>query len=263
MARDYRYGAGRKQIFRRQSQQQAESSEGLSSRQLWLVMIVIGLMQVAGYFVVSHFLHAGVRGEKANQPPSSHQSFSRESVEAAAVKSPVTPPEVAPTADVNPEQTSVITALSVPEVEVPEKVDYTFYHGLAKTEVVVDAEPLPVKLPQPYFIQAGSFGSREVAEKEQARLKRFGFETQISGLKGKTRTYYRLRLGPFFDRIEMNKVRNQLRDVGVDTLLIRAPKTHKPQTDSEAATNPPVLPVERQEKEVKEAVIHSQTTTSH
>jgi len=233
LARDYRYGAGSKQVFQRQSQRQAASSaEGLSSRQLWLAMIVMGLVLFAGYFVVSHFLHEGVRGEKVKRPAT--QSSEQKPVEKAVTQ--------LVESNAKPQQPStVVTALPVPEAEVPQKVDYTFYYGLAKTEVVVNAEPLPVKLPQPYFIQAGSFGSREVAEKEQARLKRFGFETQLSSLKGKTRTYYRLRLGPFFDRLEMNKVRNQLRDVGVDTLLIRAKRAENIDRKPENLPEFPVL----------------------
>jgi cell division protein FtsN len=112
---------------------------------------------------------------------------------------------------------------------------------LAKTEVVVDAEPLPVKLPQPYYIQAGSFGKKEVALKEQARLKRFGFDTQLSAQQGQKRIYYRLRLGPFSDRLQMNKVRNQLRNVGVDTLLIKAPKPKTTELASQTEKGSPSI----------------------
>ena len=212
MARDYRYGVGKKPTFQRQSQQRAQQSEGLSSRQLLLAMVVMGLLLFAGYLIVSHFVHAGVRSEKVKG--------AEKHSETAVKTSTVSVPSNKPTQSA----ASVIQAVPVPKPEKTQKVDYTFYQGLAKTEVVVEAEPLPVKLPQPYYIQAGSFAALELAQKEQARLKRLGFETQLSSLQGKTRTYYRLRLGPFFDRLQLNKVRNQLRDVGVDTLLIRARK---------------------------------------
>jgi len=216
LARDYRYGVGKKPTFQRQSQQRAQQSEGLSSRQLLLAMVVMGLLLFAGYLIVSHFIHSGVRGEKVKSAEKGVEKHSETAVKTSTVSVPSNKPTQS--------AASVIQAVPVPKTEKTQKVDYTFYQGLAKTEVVVEAEPLPVKLPQPYYIQAGSFAALELAQKEQARLKRLGFETQLSSLQGKTRTYYRLRLGPFFDRLQLNKVRNQLRDVGVDTLLIRARK---------------------------------------
>jgi len=226
LARDYRHGVQPKKAYQRKSQlnqPEAAAAEGLTGKQLSLLMVSLGLVIFAGYLVVSHFMHAGVRSEKLQ--PRDHADKAQ-TVQSTPVsqKSEPTEPSVERSQKAQDKvpatEKKVVEALPVPKA--PEKVHYTFYHGLAKTEVVVDAEPLPVKLPQPYYIQAGSFGSETVAKKEQARLKRFGFETQLSSLKGEKRTYYRLRLGPFFDRLQMNKVRNQLRDVGVDTLLVKA-----------------------------------------
>ena len=258
MARDYRYGAGQKRVFQRQSQQKAElppsSSEGLTARQFWLVMIGLSLVLFASYFIASHFLREGVRGEgarleKVAEPMVEKVSASEQLSDLEATIEQGEPSEqvlvqadsASLPASATPSETTEESAESEMIVPVsrlqadqkkssqPHQIDYTFYEGLAKTEVVVHAEPLPVKLPQPYFIQAGSFGRLEAAEEEQARLRRFGFETQLSDLVVKDRTYYRLRLGPFWDRLEMNKVRNQLRDIGVDTLLIRVPKDQIPQ----------------------------------
>lgn len=215
MARDYRHTHRPKQGFQRKSQLQASSAEEATAfKQVWLLGGALGLALVGGYFIVSHFLHHGVQSSRAVTTPQ---------MESGAPQTHVTEHQQALTVKALP-SSKPVKAASDDAKPSDDRVRYTFYQGLAKTEVIVDAEPLPVKLPQPYYIQAGSFGKKEVALKEQARLKRYGFDTQLSAQKGQKRIYYRLRLGPFSDRLEMNKVRNQLRDVGVDTLLIKAPK---------------------------------------
>ena len=231
MARDYRHGVQPKKAYQRKSQlNQTEevTSEGLTGKQLSLLMVSLGLVMFAGYLVVSHFMHAGVRSEKL-QPKNNSPVETIAPVSDALQKHKVLAvsegSEVMPQKQPLAVESQVVKALPAPKVS--EKVHYTFYQGLAKTEVVVNAEPLPVKLSQPYFIQAGSFGSEVIAKQEQARLKRLGFQTQVSPLKTNNRTYYRLRLGPFFDRLQMNKRRNQLQAVGVDTLLIKAKASKK------------------------------------
>jgi Cell division protein len=89
---------------------------------------------------------------------------------------------------------------------------------------VVDAVPLSVALEDAYYIHAGTFGSEAVARKEQQRLANLGEAVELSVLQSGERTYYRLRVGPFHDRLAMNKRRNALRRLGVDTLLVKAPK---------------------------------------
>lgn len=108
--------------------------------------------------------------------------------------------------------------------EADEKPSFSFYEGLGKMEVVVDAVPISVELKQPYYIQAGTFGSERVAKQEQKRLERLGQKLQLSVLTTKKRVYYRLRVGPFNDRLVLNKKRNELRRLGLGTLLVKAPK---------------------------------------
>ena len=111
-----------------------------------------------------------------------------------------------------------------PEIVEPaeKKMSYSFYNALAESEVVVDVEPISIKLKYPYFIQAGTFYSEKNALKEQLRLAKFDQQLKISELTTKVRTYYRLRVGPFNNRLIMNKKRNELRRIGLDTQLIRS-----------------------------------------
>lgn len=102
------------------------------------------------------------------------------------------------------------------------KVNYSFYEGLAASEVVVDVEPISIKLKSPYFIQAGTFRKEADAKQEQARLLRHGQHLFLFEVTSRDKKYYRLRMGPYEDRLKMNKKRNELRRLGVDTLLVKA-----------------------------------------
>jgi cell division protein FtsN len=109
---------------------------------------------------------------------------------------------------------------SVPAV----KNHFSFYQDLSQTQVVVDAVPISVKLSDPYYIQGGTFDTVEKARNEQKRLAQHGLNLVIAKFESPRGIYYRLRMGPYTDRLEMNKKRNELRRLGVDTLLIKMPK---------------------------------------
>ncbi|QCU89325.1 SPOR domain-containing protein [Thiomicrorhabdus sediminis] len=102
----------------------------------------------------------------------------------------------------------------------PEPV-YSFYQGLGEVEVLVDAEPLPVQLEKVHYIQAGSFGSKEIAIKEQQRLAKHGVMVKLNEYQGTKRIYYRLVSGPYHNRLELNKQRNILRRLGASTLVFK------------------------------------------
>lgn len=107
--------------------------------------------------------------------------------------------------------------------EANEPTHYSFYTGLGKMKLVVDAKPLPVALEKPHYIQAGSFGSKKIAQRELARLQQNGVakDLTLAEYKGSKQVYYRLLMGPFSNRLILNKRRNELRRYGVDTLLMK------------------------------------------
>lgn len=194
------------QTFQRRSQQNdAVDTASDSNRLVWVAAVFLSLGLLGGYFVVHHFVTEGVGSEKTQVERSAEQA-----------EKPVEPQPVIESVV----EDKAIEPIQAPPATQSKSVSYTFYDGLSQTEVVVDEVPLSVTLPVPYYIQAGTFGRREVALKEQARLKKLGEEVDLTVLK-QTKTYYRLRVGPFTDRLEMNKKRNALRRLGVDTLLIR------------------------------------------
>lgn len=224
MARDFRHGHGqhRKQTFQRKSQANPKTVQaGTSSvAKIWAGGFLVSIVLLVGFFITQHFASQGV---KSNEPVEKSIFTKAIAIKEQAVKSvQVVSAKLQP-------QPVVVEAVKLPPDEhehtsPQEEPKYSFYDGLGKMEVIVDAEPIPVALEQPYYIQAGTFGSEKVAQKEQKRLARLGQQVQISSLTTKVRTYYRLRVGPFTDRLVMNKKRNELRQLGVDTLLIKVPK---------------------------------------
>ncbi|QBZ82167.1 Cell division protein FtsN [Hydrogenovibrio crunogenus] len=220
--RDYRHGHSSRQPFQRKSQLTQEEAEPVtsgSSKWIWLVALGLTIALILGFITVQHFAQNGVKSsEKAiqssvttTQTPNFNPQTSTAKVAQEKVVSEQKQPLVVESLPATPEQT---------QEEKP--VHYTFYEGLAETEVIVDAVPISVALASPYYIQAGTFGSKEVAQREKNRLKSHGQDLTISVLKQDDRVYYRLRVGPFKDRLAMNKKRNELRALGVDTLLIKA-----------------------------------------
>jgi len=223
MARDFRHGHGQnnKKQFQRKSQSKpvgANSSKS-SVPMIWAGGFFVSAALLVGFFVTQHFV---TQGAKSDEPVENSifkvaKEVNQQAVEAVAVVKAVAKPQpvVVEAVNIEPEATS----------SEPEKPYYSFYEGLGQMEVVVDAVPLSVELERPYYIQAGTFGSERVAKGEQKRLARLGQELEMSVLTTKVKTYYRLRIGPFSDRLVLNKRRNELRKLGVDTLVVKAPKS--------------------------------------
>lgn len=217
MARDFRHGHHHnRQQFQRKSQASSRSGvNGTSSvPMIWAGGILVSAILLLGFFVTQHFISQGGKSDQPNEPSifKAAKEIKEKTIEKVqAVSEKIQPKPV------------VVEAVSFQlEEESVEKPSYSFYEGLGQMEVIVDAVPLSVALEQPYYIQAGTFGSEKVAKQELSRLAQLGEDLQLSVLKTKQRTYYRLRIGPFVDRLVMNKKRNELRRLGVDTLLVKA-----------------------------------------
>ena len=218
MARDYRHGHSSKQGFQRKSQQGGGEEEKRSISFFWSLGFFLAIVVLVIYFTTQHF----ASNKASVVEPSDQSSFqaaielkqdAAESIEKISQQLQPKPIIV--------EEVAMPTSKQI-ETSVEAKKSYSFYQGLGQTEVIVEAEPISVQMKQPYYIQAGSFGSETVAKQELKRLRDRGQELQLSALHKRNRTYYRLRAGPFTDRLLMNKRRNELRRLGVDTLLIKA-----------------------------------------
>lgn len=220
MTRDYRHGHGQKQAFQRKSQKGQPNKEGASGISMWGIGIVITIGFVLVFFVANHFI------SQSNKPLEAiEQKVFQATTELKETLDLDTSPSVTVPSQVKVAESVVSDVSTLNEAKSNHENTshhYSFYHGLSQTEVVVEAELISVALTQPYYIQAGSFGSEKVANQEQRRLAKHGQSLTVSALTKGSRTYYRLRMGPFKDRLIMNKTRNELRKLGVDTLLIKA-----------------------------------------
>lgn len=277
MARDYRHGVGNKHTYQRRSQKplpevastveeqslpDATLSTPDSSKRLGMLAVGLSLALISGFFVINHFSVQGIQGEKqklaiADQQiepepmavllpdanPIETDSIEEKSQENGGGQGELDT-EVASSMSGQP---SVIErAAALPDrLEQPledtqqQTIHFTFYEGLAQTEVVVDVEPISVTLDYYHYVLAGTFYTQQQAQVEQARLQAKGFAVKVNVLDTQLRRYFRVRLGPFSDRLEMNEQRNALRAAGVETLLIRS-KEKVPTESNDSVEQPTV-----------------------
>ena len=104
--------------------------------------------------------------------------------------------------------------IEIPEIEsvIPEKE----IRGKAENGVK------QVEQPGTYYLQVGSFRSREQADRFRAELTLQGFKTGIQEVTiNNKETYHRVRVGPFQNPDELNHARQQLDKQGIESTLIR------------------------------------------
>lgn len=113
-----------------------------------------------------------------------------------------------------------------------EKPKYDFYRILPGGEEPVTDRDLKERMRTPraepdaprdvYYVQAGSFQNPADADNQKAKLAILGLESSVepTSLPDKG-TWYRVRLGPFTQLEELNKVRQTLATNGVDASLVK------------------------------------------
>ncbi len=146
-----------------------------------------------------------------------------------------TPPETtatttaaeAPKPKVKPKPAPKPAPTPAPEPE-PEKSRFEFYEMLPKAEVVapkVDtykSTPKDAKMEHRYLLQAGSFRDPGDAERMRARLILQGFSgVRTDRSDGSNGVWYRVRLGPFDNKAEMNAAQNKLGKLSILPMAIR------------------------------------------
>jgi cell division protein FtsN len=72
-----------------------------------------------------------------------------------------------------------------------------------------------------FQLQAGAFKSQAEAEGMRARLALLGFDSKIFPREQDGSTLYRVRLGPFADLEDVNRIRKTMAQNGIDVQLIR------------------------------------------
>lgn len=110
---------------------------------------------------------------------------------------------------------------------------FSFYEVLPEFEVVVPDEDeraapsaarrAPVEAPGSFLLQAGSFSAAADADRLQASLALLGFESHVQRVTIEDDVFNRVRIGPIDNVDEAKRTQRQLRDAGVDTLLMKVP----------------------------------------
>ena len=98
----------------------------------------------------------------------------------------------------------------------------------ARATVVPEAVPAtPAAAPAPgatrYFVQVGTFATRERAEAAQKDLARRGFEVIINETTSGARRFHRVRVGPVADRAAAVELDARLRPLAPDRAIVAVP----------------------------------------
>lgn len=121
-------------------------------------------------------------------------------------------------------------AATTPAPDAGGKPRFDFYNILPGNEdptAIKDAKPVPqdaevTVTPQQLFLQLGSFQSEEEADNLKAKLALMGVEARIETAdvpeKG---LFHRVRVGPYATMPELNRVREQLSQNGVQSSLFK------------------------------------------
>ena len=111
---------------------------------------------------------------------------------------------------------------------------FDFYEVLPQVEVAVPDErapprtgskPRPAEAPGSFLLQAGSFSAAADADRMKANLALLGFESHVQRVTLEDDDVFnRVRIGPIADLEAAKRTQRQLRDAGIDTLLMQVPK---------------------------------------
>jgi cell division protein FtsN len=151
----------------------------------------------------------------------------------AAASSPAAAPEAGPAPSTSPDARSTQNARA-PRAREASEPRFDFYEMLPQFEVVVPevetaASPAVrsqrvVEEPGSYVLQAGSFNALGDADRLKAKIALLGVESRIQRVTIDDDVFHRVRIGPISDLDRLNRIRRQLRDAQVDTLLMKIPQ---------------------------------------
>ena len=120
-------------------------------------------------------------------------------------------------------------AASKPEPKTGQEPRFKFYDMLPESEVVPptveEYTPSPATQDFRYLVQAGSFRTAEDAERQRAQIAFQGLKTKVSQITtGEGKTWYRVNVGPFDSRSQMNSAVDKLVTINIQPLVRKIPK---------------------------------------
>lgn len=116
-----------------------------------------------------------------------------------------------------------------PKAEAAEEPRFKFYDMLPESEVVPptvkEYTPSPASQDFRYLVQTGSFRSAEDAERQRAQIAFQGMRAQVSRIDlEEGNTWYRVNVGPFDSRSQMNSAVDKLVAISIQPLVRKVPK---------------------------------------
>jgi cell division protein FtsN len=113
---------------------------------------------------------------------------------------------------------------------IPVEPHYDFYNLLPAVDVVIPDHELKTRVREEkigagdknakYIMQAGSFRDSPDAEKLKAKLTAMGIESRIEKAQIGEVMWYRVKVGPYSGMTSVMTVKSQLRDSGVDAVVL-------------------------------------------
>jgi cell division protein FtsN len=128
----------------------------------------------------------------------------------------------------DPKKKKTGPAEKVPEVDLPEP-RFTFYKILPEKEVIVSETEIQSRKRDEkvgkresaasYLIQAGSFQTRDQAEKLKARLADAKVNAKLEQVMIDNTSWYRVKVGPYRSLVDAERMRAYLRKHDIDSVL--------------------------------------------
>ena len=137
--------------------------------------------------------------------------------------------EVAPAGPAPVTRAAPKPAAAEPEAAVAEESErFEFYDMLPDAEVEVPVQPktsggavpAPISVRGTYVVQAGAFPNYAEADKVKARLALLGIVSEIQTADANGARFHRVRIGPIDNLDQLNRLRNRLRQNGIEYLVI-------------------------------------------
>jgi cell division protein FtsN len=111
--------------------------------------------------------------------------------------------------------------MPVPDTQANSGVDATPGSTAAVPAAPAAKATKPGADPYLYFAQAGAYTRAEDAQAQRAKLALLGADAKLSEREQAGRTIYRVRVGPFETRAQVDAMLERLRASGVDSSLVR------------------------------------------
>ena len=192
MVKDYKHTSSSQTASRKKTKR--EERRGMSGGTGLLVGLTLGLLVAAGVFI-----------------------YDRSGQIATRQTEHTTPQATAKNEDIKTETT--------PEVPKPR---FDFYTLLPELEVIIPESEIKEEQARiapkeniRYTLQVGSFRSHDDADSLKAQLAFLGIESDIQKVSSGGEKWFRVRVGPFGNTRDMNKIRNRLHANDYNPMLVK------------------------------------------